>query len=152
VVALAELGGHGGHLPGQLPGPHGALHLHQQLFFFEGLLDVVVGPETHGVHRALDGAVGRHDDDLGQRRHLTRAPQHRDAIGGAHLEVGQDQIVGLLGDPLAGDVPVLGLVHVVLRAAQKHRERGPHIALIVDDENLGHPARSICRALRDDNL
>ena len=42
-------------------------------------------------------------------------------------------------------VAVGGLVDLVARAAQHHRERGAHVALVVDDENLGHDGEAVPR-------
>ena len=41
--------------------------------------------------------------------------------------------------------PSLRLVDLVARAAQHHRERGAHVALIVDDENLRHTVPRLLR-------
>ncbi len=105
-------------------------------------------PDPHGLDGALDGAVGGHDDDLGERRLVTGVGQHGHPVGGAHLQIRQHQIEGLRHDALTSEVSVLGLVDVVPRAPEHHRERRAHVPLVVDYEDLRHAVEYHAEAQR----
>ncbi len=138
LVAILELVGEQRDLAGELAVVVGALDLDQELLLAEGLLDVVEGAEPHGLHGALDGAVGGHHDDLGGGVRLLDRAQHADAVELPHPQVGEDHVVGALGAHVGALRAVAGLVHLVAGAAQHHRQGGAHVALIIDDQDLGH--------------
>ena len=75
-----------------------------QLLDVEGLGEVVVGPELHGGHRRLRGAVGGHDDDHGLRRGRLHVAQDLDAVPVGQTDVGDDHVGGSLakGPPRPG--------------------------------------------------
>jgi hypothetical protein len=138
AVALAEARRHRAHRARELSLLDRALDLHEQLFFGEGLLDVVVRADAHGLDGTLDRAVRRHDQHLGHGRRLLHVAQDVEAVLAGHAEVGEDEIERVAVDALTGLVTVGSLGHLVARTSQHERERGAHVPLVVDDEDLRH--------------
>ena len=130
----------------------GASRRHQQLVHLEGLLQVVEGPELHGLDGALYRGVGRHHDDL---RALTlgglgEVPDELEAGAPGHAVVHDQEVEAALEEPLRrlvgasrGDdlVPVVAqgppqrleqpllVVHQQDRAAGKGLLGGAHASL-----------------------
>src|SRR5581483_3845766 len=67
-----------------------------QLFDAEGLGDVVVGTELHGLDRGFDRTVAGHDGDFGAGEDFLDAGEELDAAHFAHAEVGEND-VGRMG-------------------------------------------------------
>jgi hypothetical protein len=59
---------------------HGPAQDHQQLVLLEGLGQVIESALAHGVHGAVDGAVGGHEDHEGRLRELHDLAQQLDAL------------------------------------------------------------------------
>jgi hypothetical protein len=154
LVALAKLAREELHLARQPPVLERPLDLHQELLLGEGLLDVVEGAEPHRLHRALDGAVRGHHDDLGVGLLLLHRAEHPEPVDAPHPKIREHDVVGALRAHLGPFLSLARLVDLVARAPQHHRERGPHVSLIINDENLRHSspsrptAESAPRALR----
>jgi hypothetical protein len=104
----------------------------------ERLLDVVERAVTHRLDRALDRAVGRHHDDLGHRLRALHGAEHVDAVLRAHAQIGDEDVVRARGSALGAFLAALRFVDLEASSAKHHRERGAHVALVVDDEELGH--------------
>jgi hypothetical protein len=112
-----------------------ALKDHLQLLDVDGLGQVVLGPQLHGAHRRLHGAVGRHDDDHGLGVDLLDLGQQLQAVHARHAQVGQDDVgVRLLeqGQPGAG---VVGAAHLVAVLPEQRLERRRRVDLVVDDHD-----------------
>jgi hypothetical protein len=123
----------------------GAACHHEQLVDLEGLLQVVEGPELHGLDRALDRGVGRHHHDLGAL-----------AVRGRGHEVADDLEPRALGHPVVHDQEVerplreqpLGLAgagrrhHLVALVAQGAAQVLQDLLLVVDEQDRA----AVCHA------
>lgn len=138
LVPLLELAGEQLHLAREPPVMVRALDLDEELLLRERLLDVVEGAEPHRLDGALDGAVGRHHDDLGRHVRLLHRAEHADTIAAAHPEIGEHDVVSPASADIGPLTAVARFVDLVPGAAQHHRQRGAHVPLIIDDENLRH--------------
>ena len=83
----------------------------EQLGRLEGLEEVVLGTQAHGLDRGLDGAVGGHDHDGEIGVVGLHAPDQLDAVDAGQAPVGEDQ------------VDVLGLQRLDRRAPRWTRAR-----------------------------
>jgi hypothetical protein len=75
----------------------------------------------------------RHLDDQLFRLRFFDAAQDVDAVVFPHPQIGDDHVVGAGGSVLPTLLAARGLVDLVACAAQHHGQRGPHVALVVDD-------------------
>ena len=105
----------------------------------------------HGLHRGLDGAVGGHDDDLGLRGRALHGLEQLHPVQGRHAQVGEDHVVGALGELLERAGAVGGLAHLVPRLAQEHGGGGAHVLLVVHHQHVAgrrREARALARVGR----
>jgi hypothetical protein len=58
----------------------------------EGLEEVIVGPQLHGLDRRLRGAVGSHEDHRKLRIQLPNAPQSLQSIEPGHADIAENQV------------------------------------------------------------
>ena len=130
----------GANLSVEPPALERLVHLDDELLLRERLLDVVEGPQPHGLHGAFDGAVGGHHDHLGHGLRFLDRPQHLDAVVFPHAEVRDHHVISTGGPLLAPLGAIGGFVHLEAPAAQHHGQGGAHVALIVDDQDLSRTA------------
>jgi hypothetical protein len=108
-----------------------------ELLAVQRLLDVVVRALTHGLHGRIDRRLAGDDDALGVDFALLHLLQQRKAIELRHLEIGEDDPVGVVGQPfqrlLAIDGDIDGVPLVGKDRAQPIGDR----TLIVGDQYLG---------------
>ena len=111
---------------------------HLELRQLEGLLDIVVGSEPHGLHRRLDRAIGGHHQDLDVLIHLLRLSQHLEPIRFGHPHVGDDQVEVLLIEPADCLAPVGGGLGIVAMVAEQSLQILPQGFLVLDDQEALH--------------
>ncbi len=119
----------------------GTPHDEQEDLLVEGLGEVVEGPLAHGLDGAVDGAVGRHDDDTGRGGPLRQIREQRDAVAVGHLEVGEDDVEGARSAEVVEGLACAARRHgLVALGPQDELEDLALVALVVDDRAAG-PSR-----------
>jgi hypothetical protein len=112
--------------------------LHEQLLLGERLLDVVERAVPHRLDGALDRAVRGHDDDLGHRLcSFTARRTSMPSFEPIRRSV-EDEVERACAPRSHPSSPVLRFRRPRTPRAKHHRERGAHVALVVDDEELRH--------------
>ena len=92
VVLLLQLRAYGNRLP-RVPGR--LQRIGDQLLEsgdIEGLEEVIVGPQFHGLDGRLRGAVGRHEDDRKLGIELANAPQGFQTVEPRHADIAEHQV------------------------------------------------------------
>src|ERR1019366_6310312 len=108
------------------------------LFERERLGDIVVGAGLHRLNGIFNGRISGHQNyqALGCAP-LDLAEQFQPAHLG-HPVVGQHQIELRLGEERHGLRAVLGRANLVAKRLEKRDETSADIALVIDNEQLGH--------------
>ena len=114
---------------------HGAPQDHEQLVLLERLREVVEGALAHGLHRAVDGAVGGHEHDAQAGLHREQLRQEGDAVHVRHLEVGEDHVERLLARNLERLPGVARRCGLVALGVEDHLQDVALVPLVVDDEH-----------------
>jgi hypothetical protein len=86
----------GGDHPLVLAGHRVAPHVLEQHLGLEGLHQEVAGAAAHGIDGLLDVAEGGHQQHRQLGQALAQFGQQLQAVHGLHLQVGEDQVEGLL--------------------------------------------------------
>jgi hypothetical protein len=107
----------------------------EDLVGVERLEDVVEGPEVPGLLGRLVGAVGGDDDDRGVGIGSFARSQDLDPVGSGQLEIGDDEVVDLASQPLAGGRPCLGQIDGVALAPQQRRKDLSEIRFVFHHED-----------------
>ena len=140
VVSLPELRLQIPVLLRKVPAVQGVLDAEVHDLGSRGLLQVVVGAQAAGFHRALQAAVGgEHDDDLIGPK-LLELLQGLQAVHSGHPDVQQDDVEVLLLAYAQGFRSAGGDRHGVVLDFQADLEALEEVRLIVDDEDasFGH--------------
>ena len=110
-----------------------------QLEQIQRLQDVVVGPQSHGLHRGLHRPVAGHHQDTGLRIDGSHRPEQVHAGHPRHLQVGDDQVELLEPVQLSqGCLAVLIGHHLVTHSLQGTGDRSQAFLLVVDHRNGMH--------------
>jgi len=121
----------------------GASNRHEELVHLERLLQVVVGPELHGLDGVVDGGVGGHQNDLGAlpfRRRLDEVPYELEARLVGHAVVDDEHVEGALSqEPLSLKRP--GGRDDLMPLFFEGTSEGLEDALLVVDEENGASRR-----------
>ena len=101
----------------------------------ERLEHVIAGPRLHGLHGSFDAAKSGHDHH-GQRGIL---PFHRlqklQPVHAGELQVGEDQIDGILAQQFESGLRVLGRVRAEPVLPKVQLKQPPHLGLILHNED-----------------
>ena len=103
----------------------------------EGLGDVVVGAQLHGLDRRFGRRERGHHEDHGAGRVLLRGAQDGDAVDLPHAQVGDDEVERFALDDLHGLLAALGDRDLVTGLPQHDREELSHAPFVVDDKYPG---------------
>jgi hypothetical protein len=112
-----------------------ALEGGQQLAALGGLGDEVVGAFAHGGDGIFDGAVRRHDDDVGRGLQAARRLEQRQPIEARHHQVGEHDVHALVPQQLQRHLAVFGDEHVVTGALEDAPQAVAVGGLVVDHED-----------------
>ena len=122
------------------------LNLHAQDLGREGFGDEINGAHLHRLDRRLDRAIGRDDHDRGARVERLDTANHLQAVDGAHLEVGDDEVERLFGERRATIRAVRADGDLVAHFGNGQGDALTHRVVVVDDEDSRHAAFSFAVA------
>ena len=124
----------------------GAVDDHQNFFALEGLLNIIEGTETHGLHGSANGGERRHEDDRNIRRLRADFLQQFDAVHLRHLEISDHTSRTMLAHKAGSFRRVAGCDRLMPGAGHRQRKRIPHHFLGIHDQNGRHPG---CSGVRE---
>ena len=101
----------------------------------EGLGDVVVGAELHGLDRSFGGGEGGDDEDDRARRQLFGGAKHAETVHLPHAQVGDHEVERVALHGVDGAFSAVGHRDVVAVLPERDAQQVPHAALVVDDEH-----------------
>ena len=124
---------------------HGFRDQVSDLVRVERLIDVVISPVLERGDRGLDRSVAGHDDDQHVGIDFVQSALQLDAIGAAHLDVDQGNVIAGLGHARQRLAGTFGRADLVAFFGKPFGERIAHAQFIVDDEQLAffHSATSL---------
>ncbi len=149
-VAVLELLAQVNDLVEQLPLAQGPLYDQAQMLEVDRLGDEVVGAQAHGLDRAVDAAVGGHEDDGDGDAFLLHGLHELEAVQARHAQVADDDAVVVLAEGLEGLAAVTGGVDRDLEVVFQELLEGVSLLLvIVDDQDPPvHPVALPARGCR----
>ena len=104
------------------------------------LLEVIGGPELHGLLGRLPAGVPREHDHVGFGTVDLRGAEHVEARTVRHPEVGDHDVGMLVGQGAHGGGHAVGLAHSMAEGFQEHGHGQAQGGLVVDNEDRGHGA------------
>ena len=102
----------------------------------ERFLKVVVAAVLHGLDGRLHGPMAGHDDHLGLGTVFLDGREQLQAVDVRHLDVGENDLVGLVLDPLQGRQPVVHDVDLVADLREVLPDDLQYGAIVVHEENV----------------
>jgi hypothetical protein len=103
----------------------------------EGLDHVVVGAALHRVDGGLDGAEARHDDRDDAGVGAVELVEQLEAAHAGHLQVGDDEVVGVALELLQGALPVVCGADLEALEREEVREDLPDDLLVIHHQHSG---------------
>jgi len=108
--------------------------------------DVIAGARLHGVDGGLDGAVGGHHDDRNAGVDTFERVEKFEAGHAGELEIGDDDIGGVLAEDLQGGFGVGCDAGLKTFLGELELEEAAHLGFVFDDEYGRFFALHISRA------
>ena len=105
--------------------------------------DVVVGAHAHRLYRAVDGALSRHHDYGHGVGLVCQAFEKFHSAHARHLEIGDDDGWGPLGDLFPSLVAIHGRFHPIAPCGDDLGKTSPFVLLVFHNQNFFLAHRSV---------